>query len=192
MLAPTFGVLVFGRVLQAVGAGITLPVLQSIAMTRFPKGQNGTAMGIAGVAMGFAPNIGPLIGGALVDSWGGAASSGCSSPSSSFFDSCGAPPDCARRRPDARRALRRRVLPVFRAWLRRASARFLQRGKPGRAKPARVGACGRGHCVPRAFRGAPKSGSSTRSSACASSSRPTSALALSHRIACSRRSWESR
>ena len=70
VLAPTFGVLVFGRVLQAVGAGITLPVLQSIAMTRFPKGQNGTAMGIAGIAMGFAPNIGPLIGGALVDSWG--------------------------------------------------------------------------------------------------------------------------
>lgn len=70
VLAPTFGVLVFGRVLQAAGAGITLPVLQSIAMTRFPKGQNGTAMGIAGIAMGFAPNIGPLIGGALVDSWG--------------------------------------------------------------------------------------------------------------------------
>ena len=70
VLAPTFGVLVFGRVLQAVGAGITLPVLQSIAMTRFPKGQNGTAMGVAGIAMGFAPNIGPLIGGALVDSWG--------------------------------------------------------------------------------------------------------------------------
>lgn len=70
LVAPTFWVLVAGRVLQAVGAGITLPVLQSIAMMRFPKGQNGTAMGIAGIAMGFAPNIGPLIGGALVDSWG--------------------------------------------------------------------------------------------------------------------------
>lgn len=70
VLAPTFEVLVAGRVLQAVGAGITLPVLQSIAMTRFPAGQNGTAMGIAGIAMGFAPNIGPLIGGALVDSCG--------------------------------------------------------------------------------------------------------------------------
>ena len=69
-LAAGFGVLVLGRVLQAVAAGITLPVLQSIAMTRFPAGQNGTAMGIAGIAMGFAPNIGPLIGGALVDSWG--------------------------------------------------------------------------------------------------------------------------
>lgn len=70
VLAPTFEVLVAGRVLQAFGAGITLPVVQSIAMMRFPQGQNGTAMGIAGIAMGFAPNIGPLIGGALVDSYG--------------------------------------------------------------------------------------------------------------------------
>ena len=68
--APSFGVLLAGRVLQAIGSGITLPLLQAIAMTRFPPGQNATAMGIAGVAMGFAPNIGPLIGGALVDSWG--------------------------------------------------------------------------------------------------------------------------
>lgn len=68
--APSFAVLLVGRVLQAIGSGITLPLLQAIAMTRFPPGQNATAMGIAGIAMGFAPNIGPLIGGALVDSWG--------------------------------------------------------------------------------------------------------------------------
>lgn len=68
--APNFPVLVFARVLQAFAAGITLPLIQSIAMMRFPKGQNGTAMGISGIAMGFAPNIGPTIGGALVDSWG--------------------------------------------------------------------------------------------------------------------------
>ena len=69
-LAPSFEVLVAARVLQAFAAGITLPLVQSIAMLRFPRGQNGTAMGIAGIAMGFAPNIGPTIGGALVDSWG--------------------------------------------------------------------------------------------------------------------------
>lgn len=69
-LAPNFPVLVFARVMQAFAAGVTLPLVQSIAMMRFPKGQNGTAMGIAGIAMGFAPNIGPTIGGALVDSWG--------------------------------------------------------------------------------------------------------------------------
>ncbi len=69
-LAPDFIVLLCGRVPQAIATGITLPVLQTIAMTRFPHGKTGTAMGIAGVAMGFAPNIGPLIGGALVDSTG--------------------------------------------------------------------------------------------------------------------------
>lgn len=69
-IAPNFLVLLLARVPQAVGAGITLPILQTIAMTRFPKGQNATAMGIAGIAMGFAPNIGPLIGGALVDTLG--------------------------------------------------------------------------------------------------------------------------
>lgn len=69
-LAPDFAVLLIGRIPQAIATGITLPVMQSLAMTRFPQGKVGTAMGIAGVAMGFAPNIGPLIGGALVDSLG--------------------------------------------------------------------------------------------------------------------------
>ena len=69
-LAPDFTVLLLGRIPQAVATGITLPILQTIAMTRFPKERTGTAMGIAGIAMGFAPNIGPLIGGALVDTLG--------------------------------------------------------------------------------------------------------------------------
>lgn len=68
--SPNFGILLFARVLQATSAGIMLPVMQTIAMTRFPPGQNATAMGIAGIALGFAPNIGPLFGGLLVDSWG--------------------------------------------------------------------------------------------------------------------------
>lgn len=70
LYAPNFEVMVVGRVLQAASAGITMPLLQSIAMTRFPEGRKNTAMGIAGIAMGFAPNIGPIIGGALVDTWG--------------------------------------------------------------------------------------------------------------------------
>lgn len=69
-VAQPFLLLVLGRVLQAIGAGISIPLIQAIAMTRFPREKAGTMMGIAGIAMGFAPNIGPLIGGALVDSWG--------------------------------------------------------------------------------------------------------------------------
>lgn len=68
--APNFPVLLLARVLQAVATGITLPLVQTVAMTRFPRERIGTAMGIGGIAMGFAPNIGPLIGGALAGSWG--------------------------------------------------------------------------------------------------------------------------
>lgn len=69
-LAPDFLVLLAARVLQAISTGITLPLIMTFAMTRFPAGKNATAMGIAGIAMGFAPNIGPLIGGALVNTLG--------------------------------------------------------------------------------------------------------------------------
>ncbi len=70
LLAPHFGVLLAGRVLQAVSAGMLMPLMQTIAMTRFPRGRQATAMGIAGIAMGFAPNIGPTIGGAMSFAWG--------------------------------------------------------------------------------------------------------------------------
>lgn len=70
LFAPVFAVLIAARVLQAIATGITLPLVQSVAMTRFPRERTGTAMGIGGIAMGFAPNIGPLIGGALAGSWG--------------------------------------------------------------------------------------------------------------------------
>lgn len=68
--AGGFVPLFIGRIMQAAAAGMLLPVLQTIAMTHFPDGRKATAMGIAGVAMGFAPNIGPTIGGAMVDTLG--------------------------------------------------------------------------------------------------------------------------
>ena len=68
--APNFPVLLVARVLQAIATGITLPLVQTVAMTRFPRERTGTAMGIGGIAMGFAPNIGPLIGGALAGTTG--------------------------------------------------------------------------------------------------------------------------
>lgn len=70
LLAPNFGVLLGGRICQAVSAGMLMPLMQTIAMTRFPAGRQATAMGIAGIAMGFAPNIGPTIGGAMSFAWG--------------------------------------------------------------------------------------------------------------------------
>lgn len=70
MVAPNFWVLLGGRVLQAVSTGVLMPFMTTIAMVNFPPGRQATAMGIAGVAMGFAPNIGPTVGGAMVYAWG--------------------------------------------------------------------------------------------------------------------------
>lgn len=68
--ASNFAMLFAGRLAQAVAAGMLLPLVQTIAMTRFPDGRKATAMGISGIAMGFAPNIGPTIGGAMVEGLG--------------------------------------------------------------------------------------------------------------------------
>ena len=69
-LASNFAMLLAGRILQAVSTGLLMPLMQTIAMTQFPEGRRATAMGIAGIAMGFAPNIGPTVGGALSFTFG--------------------------------------------------------------------------------------------------------------------------
>lgn len=69
-VAPNLAVILLGRVLQAFSTGFLMPQSQSIAMSRMPAGRQGTAMGIAGVAMGFAPNIGPTIGSTIANALG--------------------------------------------------------------------------------------------------------------------------
>lgn len=69
-LAVNFAMLIVGRVLEAVATGILMPLLQTIAMTRFPENRHGTAMGVAGIALGFAPNVGPTLGGAVASAVG--------------------------------------------------------------------------------------------------------------------------
>lgn len=70
LVAWDFGSLLVGRVLQAIAPGILLPLVQTIAVTRFQENRRATAMGVAGIALGFAPNIGPTIGGLFVVSTG--------------------------------------------------------------------------------------------------------------------------
>ena len=65
VVAPEFYSAFAGRVLQAVAVGLLVPKMQTIAMTQFAPGRQATAMGVAGIALGFAPNIGPTAGGAL-------------------------------------------------------------------------------------------------------------------------------
>lgn len=65
--ALNFPMLIAGRILQAISAGITMPMMMSLIMTSVPPERQATAMGISGIAMGFAPNIGPTIGGWMIE-----------------------------------------------------------------------------------------------------------------------------
>ena len=69
-VAPEFFSMLLGRILQAVSVGLLIPKNQTICMTKFPPGKQATAMGIAGIALGFAPSVGPTVGGAMDSAFG--------------------------------------------------------------------------------------------------------------------------
>lgn len=68
-LSPHFSLLLLGRVLQGTGAGIMMPLLQTIMFLLFPIEQRGRAMGLFGLVIAFAPAIGPSLSGYLVDNY---------------------------------------------------------------------------------------------------------------------------
>ncbi|WP_347862006.1 MDR family MFS transporter [Salimicrobium sp. PL1-032A] len=65
-IAPSFSFLMAGRILQAAGAGIIMPLMQTILFLVFPLEKRGTAMGMFGLVIAFAPAIGPTLSGYLV------------------------------------------------------------------------------------------------------------------------------
>lgn len=69
-VAGNFGILLTGRLIQAVGVGVTMPLLQNIMLTIFPPEKRGAAMGVAGIAIGVAPAIGPTLSGWVIDQFG--------------------------------------------------------------------------------------------------------------------------
>ncbi len=69
-LAPNFWVLLLGRVLQATCTGMSMPMVFTVILLVFPREKRGTAMGIIGLIIGFAPAVGPSVAGILVDSVG--------------------------------------------------------------------------------------------------------------------------
>ncbi|MBU5468578.1 DHA2 family efflux MFS transporter permease subunit [Virgibacillus sp. MSJ-26] len=66
-IAPNFSFLMVGRILQASGAGIMMPLMQTVLFLLFPVERRGTAMGLFGLVIAFAPAIGPSLSGWLVD-----------------------------------------------------------------------------------------------------------------------------
>lgn len=69
-LAPVFPVLLLGRILQAACTGMAMPMAFTVILLVFPREKRGTAMGVIGLIIGFAPAVGPSIAGLLVDSVG--------------------------------------------------------------------------------------------------------------------------
>lgn len=71
MVAPTFFILVVGRMLQAAGSGMMMPLLMNVILVAFPVERRGTAMGVFGLVMFVAPAIGPTMSGWIIEhySW---------------------------------------------------------------------------------------------------------------------------
>lgn len=66
-IAPEFFTLLMGRVLQAAGAGVMMPLMQTVMFLIFPVEKRGSAMGLFGLIIAFAPAIGPTLSGYIVE-----------------------------------------------------------------------------------------------------------------------------
>ena len=66
-LSPSLGLLIVARALQGFGGGIALPLGPAQLYRAFPPKEQGTALGIFGIALVVAPALGPILGGWLVD-----------------------------------------------------------------------------------------------------------------------------
>ncbi|MEH7239305.1 DHA2 family efflux MFS transporter permease subunit [Bacillus sp. JJ1562] len=68
-VAPSFSILLLARIIQAVGAGILMPLMQTVLLTIYPPEKRGAAMGMSGLVIGFAPAIGPTLSGWIIDNF---------------------------------------------------------------------------------------------------------------------------
>ena len=66
-ISPTLTLLIVARAIQGIGGGIALPLGAALLFSAFPPQERSTAFGIFGIVLVFAPAMGPLLGGWLVD-----------------------------------------------------------------------------------------------------------------------------
>lgn len=69
-ISPNFSVILLGRFFQAAGAGIMMPLCQTVVLILVPLSKRGTAMGVIGLVMALAPAIGPTLAGWVIDVMG--------------------------------------------------------------------------------------------------------------------------
>lgn len=67
--APTFEILVLGRVTQGFAAGLLQPLIMMVLVQVFPPEKRGLAMGLFGMGVMAAFGVGPAVGGIIIDSF---------------------------------------------------------------------------------------------------------------------------
>ncbi|MDC0706373.1 MULTISPECIES: DHA2 family efflux MFS transporter permease subunit [Priestia] len=65
-IAPTFGVLMLARVVQAIGTALLLPLMFNTILVIIPPHKRGRSMGIIGLVIMFAPAVGPTVSGLIL------------------------------------------------------------------------------------------------------------------------------
>ncbi|EGQ26196.1 MFS family major facilitator transporter [Sporosarcina newyorkensis 2681] len=65
--APNFPVLLTGRLIQAVGTGLLMPIIFNVFLLIYPPERRGKIMGLIGLVIMFAPAIGPTLSGVIVE-----------------------------------------------------------------------------------------------------------------------------
>lgn len=68
--APDFSILLIGRLIQAVGTGLLMPIIFNVFLLIYPPLKRGRIMGIIGFVIMFAPAIGPTLSGVIVEHLG--------------------------------------------------------------------------------------------------------------------------
>ncbi|WP_407995316.1 MFS transporter [Leuconostoc mesenteroides] len=69
-LASNLPVLLIGRVLEGLAAGISMPLVFNLIVQLVPRSKIGVWMGIGSMVVSLAPSFGPTYGGALIDTLG--------------------------------------------------------------------------------------------------------------------------
>lgn len=70
LVAPGFPVLLLGRIVQAAGTGVMMPLLMTTMMNVVPPHSRGRMMGRVGLVMSLAPALGPTLSGVVLDTLG--------------------------------------------------------------------------------------------------------------------------
>lgn len=65
--APSFTVLLAGRIIQATGTALIMPLLMTVALTVVPANRRGSVMGVISIVMSVAPALGPTVSGFILN-----------------------------------------------------------------------------------------------------------------------------